>query len=176
MKQKGGVILQDFSIYSRGRERVRQLNGGDLKTLNLTFELLSTNNVHEDGTNMKKCIRATDIVARLIEARPDWESYEELARRAGLISALTPKILEKRGDLGVGLLYRICKAFGYQVIVFNPNPPRGLEKAYVVGEEKSPVTPRVRPGSVHVSRDPYNNQLFRSTRRYKKGKRFTKVI
>ena len=124
---------------------------------------------------MKKCIRATDIVARLIESRPDYESYEELARRAGLISTLTPKTLEKRNDIGVGLLYRVCKAFGYQVIIFNPNPPKGLEKAYVVGEERSPVTPKVKPGSVHVSRDPYNNQLFRSTRKYKRKKKFTKV-
>lgn len=125
---------------------------------------------------MKKAIRATDIVARLIEARPDYESYEELARRAGLISSLTPNKLNRRNDIGVGLLYRVCKAFGYQVIIFNPNPPKGLEKAYVVGEERSPVEPKVRPGNIHVSHDPYNNQLFRSTRRYKrKKKRFTRV-
>lgn len=136
---------------------------------------MSTDNIHEDGNNMKKCIRATDIVARLIESRPDYESYEELARRAGLISTLTPVSLKRRNDIGVGLLYKVAKAFGYQVIVFNPNPPKGLEKAYVVGEERAPIEPKVRPGTVHVSRDPYNNQLFRTTRKYKRKKNYTRI-
>lgn len=125
---------------------------------------------------MKKCIRATDIVARLIEARPDYESYNEFARRAGLATTLTPTILNRRKDIGVGLLYRVAKAFGYQVIIFNPNPPKGMEKAYVVGEGKAPIKPRVKDDSVHVRRDPYNNQLFKATRKYKRKRtKFTRV-
>ena len=120
---------------------------------------------------MKKGIRAVDIVARLIESRPEYESYEALARRVGLSSTITPSSLAKRRDMGVGLLFRICKAFGYQIIVFNPNPPDGLQKAYVVGEKKSPITPRVRTEKVRVSRDPYNNQLFKTKRKYKKRKK-----
>ena len=125
---------------------------------------------------MKKRIRATDIVARFLEARPDYESYSEFSRRAGLISTLTPTSLKKRNDVGVGLLYKVAKAFGYQVIVFNPNPPKGMEKAYVVGEEHAPIEPKKRTDDVRVKRDPYNDQLFRSTRKYKRTKsKFTRV-
>ena len=120
---------------------------------------------------MKQGIRAVDIIARLIESRPDYESYKELARRAGFVSTITPSTLAKRKDVGVGLLFRVCRAFGYQIIVFNPNPPNGLQKAYVVGEKKSPITPRIRTEKVHVSRDPYNNQLFRAKRKYKRRKK-----
>ena len=125
---------------------------------------------------MKKRIRATDIVARFLEARPDYESYSEFSRRAGLISTLTPTSLKKRNDVGVGLLYKVAKAFGYQVIVFNPNPPKGMEKAYVVGEGHAPIEPKKKTDDVKVKRDPYNDQLFRSTRKYKRTKsKFTRV-
>lgn len=125
---------------------------------------------------MKKCIRATDIVARFLEARPDYESYSEFSRRAGLVTALTPAVLKRRSDIGVGLLYRVAKAFGYQVIIFNPNPPKGMEKAYVVGEEHSPIEPKKKTDDVRVKRDPYNNQLFKATRKYKRKKtKFTRI-
>lgn len=125
---------------------------------------------------MKKSIRATDIVARFIEARPDYESYSEFSRRAGLTTVLTPTVLNRRGDIGVGLLYKVAKAFGYQVIIFNPNPPKGMEKAYVVGEAKAPITPREKTDKVHISRDPYNGQLFKATRKYKRKRtKFTRI-
>lgn len=124
--------------------------------------------------NMKK-IRAKYIAGRMIEARPEHESAEGLAKRAGFPFTMTVKSLEKRKDLEVGLFYQICKAFGYQIIVYNPNPPKGLEKTYVVGEGESPVTPRERKNKVHYTRDAYNNQLFRSVRKYKRHKEYRKV-
>lgn len=120
-------------------------------------------------------IRATYIAARLIEARPEYESTEELARRAGFPCNLSVRILERRKDIYVGLLYQVCKTFGYQIIVYNPKPPKGLEKMYIVGEDKAPVTPREKKNKVHYTRDAYNNQFFRSVRKYKRKKKFIKV-
>lgn len=117
-----------------------------------------------------KAMRATDIAARLIDARPEYESCEELARRAGFVQPLTVTSLNRRKDIGVGLLYQVAKAFGYQVIVYNPNPPEGLKSMYVVGEEHIPVKAREQRNKVHISRDPYNNKLFRAVRKYKKRK------
>lgn len=136
--------------------------------------ILSINNVGEDGNKMK-AIRATDIAARLIESRPEYESCEELARRAGFVQPLTVTSLNRRKDIGVGLLYQVCKAFGYQIIIYNPNPKGGLEKMYVVGEKHAPIKPREQKNKMHISRDPYNNKLFRTVRKYKKRKGFKQV-
>lgn len=122
-----------------------------------------------------RIMRAIYIAARLIEARPEHETVEELARRAGFPCTVSIGYLEKRQDIKVGLLYQIAKAFGYQIIVYNPNPPKGLEKMYVVGDEKAPVIPRERKCKVHYTRDTYNNQKFRATRKYKRKKGFVKV-
>ncbi len=125
---------------------------------------------------MLKPMRATDIAARLIEARPEWESAEEFTRRVHLPSKVSVDILNRRKDIGVGLLYQICKAFGYQIMIYNPNPPEGLRQCYVIGEKKSPIKPREKKGDVHYTRDAYNNQFFRATRKYKRKKGFVKLV
>ena len=126
---------------------------------------------------MKKGIRATYIAARLINSRPDYESYEAFSRRVGLPCTLTVEGLLNRKDITVGLLYRICKVFGYQIIVYNPKAPKGLDTMYVVGTEKSPIAPRELKGSYHVRRDQYTGEILRTVRKYKKRKRkvFKKV-
>ena len=120
-------------------------------------------------------MRAKFVAARLIEARPEHESTEELARRAGFPFIVSISSLAKRKDIYVGLLYQICKVFGYQIIVYNPKPPQGLEKMYVIGEEEAPVIPREKKNKIHYTRDAYNNKLFRSKRKYKKQKGYVEV-
>lgn len=125
---------------------------------------------------MKKRIRATYIAARLINSRPDFESYEAFSRRVGLPFTMTVDSLTKRKDITVGLLYRICKVFGYQIIVYNPKPPQGLDSMYVIGTAKSPIAPRELKGSYHVRRDAYTGEIFRTVRQYRKKKKRKKFI
>lgn len=120
-----------------------------------------------------KPIRAKDILTRLIDSRPDEESYEELSKRIGLPGTVSVESLNNRRDVTSGLMYRIAKAFGYQILFYNPNPPEGLEKIYIVGEKKSPLKPRERKNKIKVIRDSYTGEKFRVVRKYKKKKRVT---
>lgn len=119
---------------------------------------------------MYKTMRAANILARFINKRPEHESAEGFSRRVGLPTTVTVDMLNKRNDVYVGLAYQIAKAFGYQIMFYNPNPPEGLEKCYVVGETKNQVKPREQKRGYTVRRDPYNNNLYRSVRKYKKKK------
>lgn len=128
----------------------------------------------EDDT--MKPIRAKDILTRMIEARPDGESYAEFSTRIGLPRAITTEGLNNRRDVTSGLMYRIAKAFGYQILFYNPNPPDGLEKIYTVGEKKSPIKPRDKSDEVKVIRDSYTGEKFRYVRKYKKKKKKVKLV
>lgn len=116
-------------------------------------------------------IRAKDILTRLIDSRPDNESYEEFARRVNLPRTITVEGLNKRRDVTSALMYRIAKAFGYQLLFYNPHPPEGLDKIYVVGAKKATLKPRERRSEVKVFRDDYTDEKFRVVRKYKKKKR-----
>ena len=123
-----------------------------------------------------KPIRAKDILTRMIEARPEGESYVEFSTRIGLPKVVTTESLNKRRDVTSGLMYRIAKAFGYQILFYNPNPPQGLEKIYAVGVKKSPVKARDNRNTVKTFRDSYTGEKFRVTKRYKrKRKGFVEV-
>lgn len=130
----------------------------------------------EDGNNMAKykTMRAIDVVAKLIDGRPDEETYEAFSRRVGLPSTLSVNSLYERNDINTGLLYQIAKAFGYQIMIYNPNPPDGLEKCYIVGDKRCKVKPRERKRKMHYSRDTYNNEIYRQKRKYER-KKFVKV-
>ena len=123
-----------------------------------------------------KPLRAKDILTRLVDARPDEESYAEFSSRIGLSKSLSVESLNKRRDVTSGLMYRIAKAFGYQILFYNPNPPQGLEKIYAVGVKKSPVKARDNRNTVKTFRDSYTGEKFRVTKRYKrKRKGFVEV-
>ena len=126
---------------------------------------------------MAKFMRAKDIVARFINARPDYESCEAFSRRVGLPMTITVEGMRNRMDIPTGLLYQVCRAFGYQIMIYNPNPPEGLEKCYIVDKRYCPVKPREeKKGKLHVTRDSYTNEIFRATRKYKRKKKgFVKV-
>ena len=123
-----------------------------------------------------KPMRAKDILTRLIDSRPDGESYGELSQRIGLNKTVSVESLNNRRDVTSGLMFRIAKAFGYQILFYNPNPPNGLEKIYTVSERKAPIKPRERTSTVKVVRDSYTGEKFRYVRKYKKKKRNTRLV
>lgn len=123
-----------------------------------------------------KPMRAKDILTRLIDSRPDGESYGELSHRIGLSKTVTVESLNNRRDVTSGLMFRIAKAFGYQILFYNPNPPDGLEKIYTVSERKAPIKPRERKDTVKVIRDSYTGEKFRYVRKYKKKKKKVNLV
>ena len=129
----------------------------------------------EDGT-MYKTMRATNILARFINKRPEYESCEAFSRRVGLPNTITVDLLNKRSDVYVGLAFQIAKAMGYQIMFYNPNPPDGLEKCYIVGEKDDKVKPRELKRGYTVHRDSYNNDIYRSVRKYRKKKKTFKRV
>lgn len=122
---------------------------------------------------MTKRMRATYIVANLLNGRPEYESVEAFSQRIGLSYTLDVNRLNKRQDIVTGIFYRVCKALGYQIIVYNPNPPKGLEKMYVVGEEKATVLSREHTGFHKLRRDTYTGDIYRVPKKYKR--KFKKV-
>lgn len=120
---------------------------------------------------MPKSMRANYIAARLLNGRPDGESYETFAIKHKLPLNMSIKRLCNRRDVPCGLLYRICRALGYQVIVYNPNPPEGMDKMYVLGEAKRPIAPREYKGVHSLRKDSYTNTIYRVPRKYKKKAR-----
>lgn len=128
---------------------------------------------------MKKHLRATYILARLINARPDnGESLESFNTRNGLPRATSVKGLCGKKDVTFGLAYRIARVFKYQIIFYNPDPPEGLEKMYVVGEDKLSIEPRESKAIHKIKKDNYTNELYRVPKKYKKQKqkRVTKTF
>lgn len=124
--------------------------------------------------NMTKIMRAIDIVARFINARGEDETYTQYSRRIGLPFTMTIRKLYALKDIDTGLLYQIAKAHGYQIMLYNPKAPDGLEKIYVVGDKECKLKPREKKKKYHISRDTYNNSLFRLKRKYER-KKFKKV-
>lgn len=125
----------------------------------------------------KKGVRANYIAAIFMNNRPANESFEEFSHRVGLPHTTSVTQMNKRKDVTFGLMYRICKIFGYQIIIYNPEPPKGLEKMYIVGEEHAPVTPREEIGrKTHITKDEYTGSVFRVVRKYKgKPKNYKRV-
>lgn len=120
---------------------------------------------------MKKRVRAPYIAARLVNGRPLDEPFTEFAKRAGIPNTWTVKNLCNMEDLKCGMLYKICKAFGYQVMIYNPTPPEGLESIYVLGTDKCPISPRENKGYFGLRRDAYTGTIYRVPKKYKRKKK-----
>ena len=118
-----------------------------------------------------KPMRAKDILARFIDARPEGESCAEFSKRIGSSKIITVEDMNNRRDVTSGLMYRIAKAFGYQILFYNPNPPNGLEKIYTIGERKAPIKARERKRMARITVDTYTGQKFRFVRKYKRKKK-----
>ena len=117
---------------------------------------------------MASTMRATNIMARLLDHRPEYESYEAFSRRVDLPYTMTVNGLNKRNDVPTGLFYFFCKVFGYQIIVYNPNPPPGLSKSYILGDKDMPYKPREDRNRISIRKDRYNNTIYRAVRHYKR--------
>lgn len=126
---------------------------------------------------MAKAFHVNDILTRLIDARPEFETYEGFSRRIGLHTCLTIVMLNKRNDIAVSTAYLIAKAFGYQIMFYNPNPPEGLEKCYVVGTERNMIVPREKRKRYVYHKDPFTKEIYREKRKYKfkRKNKFIKV-
>ena len=120
---------------------------------------------------MKKRIRAPYIAARLVNGRPLDEPFAEFAKRAGIPNTWTVKNLCKMEDLKCGMLYKLCKALGYQVMIYNPTPPEGLESIYVIGTDKCPIPPRENKGYFGLRKDAYTGAIYRVPKKYKRKKK-----
>ena len=132
--------------------------------------------VYIEVKRMNNCMRAKDIIARFIDSRPAGESCEQFSRRVGLRNTLTVEEINGRKDLYTGLVYQIARVFGYQIIFYNPNPPEGLSKTYVVGEKRSQIRPREETKKVRYTVDTYDGKVYRFVRKYKKKKPKIKVV
>lgn len=122
-----------------------------------------------------KGVRAPYIVANFINKRPEYESCEEFSRRIGLDYTLDINRVMKRADVGVGLLYRIARAFGYQVLLYNPKPPKDMDSIYLIGEGKMDILPREYKGIHKLRRDKYTGKVYRVPRKYVKKKKLVEV-
>ena len=122
-------------------------------------------------------MRAKDLVARLLNKRADYESCKAYSDRLKLPFTLTYGRLFKMRDMTVGLFYQILKGNGYVLMAYNPNPPEGMSKTYIINNTYAPVKPKERDKKIVVRKDPYTNELFRKKRRYKKSeyKKFTRT-
>lgn len=125
--------------------------------------------------NKKSGIRANYIAAILLNNRPDYEDWEEFCRREKVPLTATVENLIHRKDVKVGFLYHVAKIFGYQIIVYNPNPPKGLEKMYVIGDGDTVVMPKIPRAKNTLMRDDYTGEIYRVVRKYKHTRKFTKV-
>ncbi len=125
---------------------------------------------------MIRSMQAKDIIARMLDKRPEEESCEHFCRRIGLETTYTVTELSKRKDIYTGIAYRIAKAFGYQLMFFNPNPPEGMAKCYVVDNKRSPIKPREEKRKDRVSVDTYGNGIFKYARKYKRKKKSMKKV
>lgn len=119
---------------------------------------------------MIKSMQAKDIIARMLDKRPEEESCEQFCRRIGLETTFTVTLLNKRKDIYTGIAYRIAKALGYQMMFYNPNPPEGMAKCYIVDNKRSPINPREERRTNHYRVDTYGNGIFKYSRKYKKKK------
>ena len=115
-----------------------------------------------------KGVRAPYIVANFINQRPEYESCEDFSRRIGLDYTIDTTRIMRRKDVGCGLMYRVAKAFGYQLILYNPKPPKGMQSIYLVGTNKGEILPRELKGIHKLRRDEYTGKVYRVPRKYRK--------
>lgn len=115
-----------------------------------------------------KGVRAPYIVANFINQRPEYESCEDFSRRIGLDYTIDTTRIMRRKDVGCGLMYRVAKAFGYQLILYNPKPPKGMQSIYQIGENTGTILPREYKGIHKLRRDAYTGKVYRVPRKYTK--------
>lgn len=125
---------------------------------------------------MTKHMRAKDLVARFLNKRAFGESYTAYSRRLGFPYVLTFKKLISMKDIETGMLYQILKDRGYMLMAYNPDPPDGMDKTYIIDNTYCPIREREEKVRGYTRIDPYTNELFRKKRKYKgQYTKFTRI-
>ena len=114
-------------------------------------------------------MRAGDIIQRLFARRdPDEDSYAKIAVTLGYKSPAAITNLFTRDDVYVSTLYKMCKYFGYVIVVMKPDDVSG-KSDMVVSMKHSPLPitnqegktvkgrPRKRKFKYPTKRDKYKN-------------------
>lgn len=116
-------------------------------------------------------MRACDVVQRLLARRdPDKDSYAKIAVTLGYKSPATITNLFTRDDVYVSTLYKLCKYFGYVIVVMKPDDPSG-KSDMVINMKHNPMPLMDENGNVVRGR-PRKRKIARPTKRdmYKYGR------
>lgn len=109
-------------------------------------------------------MRACDVIQRLLAKRdPDKDSYFRIADALGYKSVSSITNLLARDDVYVSTLYKLCKYFGYVIVVMKPDDPSG--KSDMVISMKSQPLPLMDNTGKRVKGRPRKRRVARRTKR-----------
>lgn len=109
-------------------------------------------------------MRAGDVIQRLFARRdPEKDSYMNIALTLGYKSTGSVSDMLAHDDVMVSTLYKICKYFGYVIVVMNPNDPTG-KSDMVISMKNQPLPLMDREGNTVRGR-PRNRKLKRTPKR-----------
>ena len=109
-------------------------------------------------------MRARDVVQRLLSRRdPDVDGYARIATALGYKSASSVTNLLARDDVYVSTLYKLCKYFGYVIVVMNPKDDTG-KSDMVISMKKQPLPLMDQEGN-YVRGRPRKCRTARKTKR-----------
>lgn len=84
-------------------------------------------------------MRAGDVVQRLFSKRdPEKDTYVKMANRLGYKSTGSITDLLAKDDMYVSTLYKICKYFGYVIVIMNPKDNSG-KSDMVISMKRQPM-------------------------------------
>lgn len=113
-------------------------------------------------------MRAGDVVQRLFARRdPNKDTYLRIADAMGYRSTGTVTDLLRRDDMQVSTLYKLCKYFGYVILIMKPDDPSG--KSDMVISMKPAPLPLMDETGKAVKGRPRKRKMRRKTQydRYK---------
>lgn len=111
-------------------------------------------------------MRAGDVIQRLLSNRdPEKDSYMKIASALGYRSVSGVTNLLTRDDVCVSTLYKICKYFGYVIVVMNPNDDTG--KSDMVISMKHQPLPLMNDKGEHIKGRPRKRKIKYSTKKDK---------
>lgn len=109
-------------------------------------------------------MRACDVIQRLLAKRdPVKDSYFRIAEALGYKTLSSVTNLLARDDVYVSTLYKMCKYFGYVIVVMKPDDPTG--KSDMVINMKSQPLPLMDENGKTVRGRPRKRKAARRTKR-----------
>ena len=113
-------------------------------------------------------MRAGDVVQRLFARRdPNKDTYLRIADAMGYRSTGSITDLLRRDDMHVSTLYKLCKYFGYVILIMKPDDPTG--KSDMVITMKPAPLPLMNDKGEPIKGRPRHRKMRRPTQydRYK---------